>query len=56
MSDKIKVIENLLHHVQMLFIGGGIARTFLKAMGYEIGDYIVRGRKYRSESGNLKGD
>lgn len=40
-SDKIKVIENLLHHVQMLFIGGGMACTFLKAMGYEIGDSLL---------------
>ena len=40
-SDKIKVIENLLRHVQMLFIGGGMACTFLKAMGYEIGDSLL---------------
>ncbi|MBF0407443.1 MAG: phosphoglycerate kinase [Candidatus Riflebacteria bacterium] len=36
-SDKILVIENLLKKVDSLLIGGGMAFTFLKAMGYEIG-------------------
>ncbi len=40
-SDKIKVIENLMQHVQMLFIGGGMANTFLKAQGLEIGDSLL---------------
>lgn len=40
-TDKIGVIENLLKKVDCLLIGGGIANTFIKAQGYEIGKSIV---------------
>jgi len=40
-SDKIKVIEQLLTRVDSLIIGGGMANTFLKAKGYEIGKSLV---------------
>ena len=40
-GDKIKVIENLLNKVDSLIIGGGMAYTFFKAMGYEIGKSIL---------------
>ncbi|MDD2215389.1 MAG: phosphoglycerate kinase [Eubacteriales bacterium] len=40
-SDKIPVIENLLDKVDSLIIGGGMAYTFFKAQGYEIGKSIV---------------
>lgn len=36
-SDKILIIENLLPKLDYLLIGGGMAFTFLKALGYEIG-------------------
>jgi phosphoglycerate kinase len=36
-SDKIKVIENLLSRVQVMLIGGAMAYTFLKAQGLEVG-------------------
>ena len=39
-SDKIAVIENLLDKVDVLIIGGGMAFTFLKASGYNIGKSI----------------
>ena len=39
-SDKIGVIENLLEKVDKLLIGGGMAYTFLKAIGNEIGDSV----------------
>jgi len=39
--DKIKAIDNLLNLVNKLAIGGGMAYTFLKAKGYEIGDSIL---------------
>lgn len=40
-GDKIKVIENLLNKVDTLIIGGGMAYTFFKAMGLEIGKSIL---------------
>ncbi|WP_324668161.1 phosphoglycerate kinase [Geochorda subterranea] len=40
-SDKIGVIRNLLTRVDALLIGGGMAYTFLKARGYEIGDSLL---------------
>ncbi len=40
-SDKIPVIDNLLDLVDTLVIGGGMAYTFIKAQGYEIGDSLL---------------
>lgn len=40
-SDKILLIENLLKKVDVLLVGGGMAYTFLKAKGYEIGKSIL---------------
>lgn len=40
-ADKIPVIENLLTKVDKLIIGGGMAFTFLKAQGFEIGKSIL---------------
>jgi len=40
-SDKIPVIENLFDKVDGLIIGGGMANTFLKAQGLEIGKSMV---------------
>lgn len=40
-SDKLGVIENLLKHVDVLLIGGGMCFTFLKALGVEIGTSLV---------------
>ena len=40
-SDKINVINNLLDKVDTLIIGGGMAYTFLKAKGFEIGTSLV---------------
>jgi len=39
-SDKILIIENLLERADTIIIGGGMAYTFFKAMGYEIGNSI----------------
>lgn len=39
--DKIAVIDNLLEKVDTLIIGGGMAYTFLKAQGYEIGKSLL---------------
>ncbi len=40
-SDKIAVIESLLGKVDHLLIGGGMANTFLKAQGFELGNSLV---------------
>ncbi len=40
-SDKIKVINNLLPKVDSLLIGGGMANTFAKANGYPVGQSLV---------------
>jgi len=40
-SDKIGVIESFLSRADLLLIGGGMANTFLKAQGYEVGDSLV---------------
>ncbi len=40
-SDKILVIENMLVKADTILIGGGMANTFLKAQGMEMGDSLV---------------
>ena len=40
-ADKLAVIENLLNKADTLIIGGGMAYTFLKAKGYEIGTSLL---------------
>jgi phosphoglycerate kinase len=44
-SDKIKVIENLLPRVSSLIVGGAMAYTFLKAQGIEVGKSRVEADK-----------
>jgi len=44
-SDKINVIRNLMDKVQALIIGGGMAYTFLKAQGHEIGKSLLEADK-----------
>jgi len=44
-SDKIGVIKNLLNKVNVLIIGGGMAYTFLKAQGQEIGKSLLEADK-----------
>lgn len=40
-SDKIGVIENLLGKVDALIIGGGMANTFIKAQGFDVGKSLL---------------
>jgi 3-phosphoglycerate kinase len=44
-SDKIGVIRNLINKVDTLIIGGGMAYTFMKAMGYEVGNSLLEADK-----------
>ncbi|NMA12113.1 MAG: phosphoglycerate kinase [Chloroflexi bacterium] len=41
-SDKIGVIKNLLTKADKVLIGGGMANTFLKARGFQMGDSLVQ--------------
>lgn len=51
-SDKITVLERLINMVDILLIGGGMANTFLKAEGYEIGQSLFEEGKV-NEAANL---
>ena len=53
-SDKISVIESLLEKVDSLIIGGGMAYTFLKAQGYEIGTSLCEDDKLELAKGLLE--
>ena len=44
-SDKIGVINNLLEKADSIIIGGGMAYTFVKAMGFEIGSSLLEADK-----------
>jgi phosphoglycerate kinase len=44
-SDKIELVQNMLKKVDMLLVGGGMAATFLKAQGYEVGHSLVEDDK-----------
>ena len=53
-SDKIGVIENLLDKVDEILIGGGMAFTFLKAKGYDIGNSICEDEKIEEAKSIMK--
>lgn len=44
-ADKLSVIDNLIEKCDTLIIGGGMAYTFLKAKGYEVGKSLVDNEK-----------
>ena len=44
-SDKIELLQNMLRKVDMLLVGGGMAATFLKAQGYEVGHSLIEDDK-----------
>ena len=45
-SDKISLIQNILDKVDLLLIGGGMAATFLKVQGYQVGLSLVEEDKF----------
>jgi phosphoglycerate kinase len=53
-SDKLKIVENLLSRVDSLFIGGGMAATFLLAQGKEVGDSLVEREMVPSVQGVME--
>jgi len=44
-SDKINVINNLIDKADTIIIGGGMAYTFIKAMGHEVGNSLLEADK-----------
>lgn len=53
-ADKLAVIDNLLKVADTLIIGGGMAYTFLKAKGYEIGESLLDAEKVETCAGYLE--
>jgi len=53
-SDKIAVIDNLLEKVDSIIIGGGMANTFLKAKGYEMGKSLLEADKVELAGGLIE--
>jgi phosphoglycerate kinase len=44
-SDKIELLQNMIRRVDMLLVGGGMAATFLKTQGYEVGHSLIEDDK-----------
>lgn len=53
-SDKLGVIENLLHRVDRLIIGGGMCFTFLVAQGHEVGASLVEADQVEKVAGLIE--
>lgn len=53
-KDKIGVIDNLIDKVDNLIIGGGLAYTFVKAQGYEIGKSLLEEDKIETAKEYMK--
>ena len=53
-ADKLAVIDNLLKAADTLIIGGGMAYTFLKAKGYEVGTSLLDAEKIDVVAGYLE--
>ncbi|MBI2462620.1 MAG: phosphoglycerate kinase, partial [Candidatus Rokubacteria bacterium] len=53
-SDKLKLVQSLLTRVQRLLIGGGMAFTFLKAKGYEVGKSLLDEEKVEMCAGAMQ--
>jgi len=44
-SDKMELLQNMLRKVDVLLVGGGMAATFLKTQGYEVGHSLIEDDK-----------
>ena len=53
-ADKIGVIDNLISKVDSILLGGGMAYTFLKAKGYEVGTSLVDEERVELAKGLMK--
>ena len=55
-STKLEVVENLLQKSEKIIVGGGIANTFLRAVGYEIGESIYEENMLKKCSQMIKSE
>ena len=53
-SDKINVIENLLEIADKVIVGGGMAYTFYKALGYEVGTSLLEADRIEVAKGLIE--
>ncbi len=53
-NDKIELLQNMLTKVDILLVGGGIATTFLKTQGYEVGNSLIDNSKLGLAKGLLQ--
>ena len=50
-SDKVALIENIMGKVDYILVGGGMAATFLKSEGYEVGQSLIEADRIDTAAG-----
>jgi phosphoglycerate kinase len=53
-SDKVALIENIISKVNFILVGGGMAATFLKSEGYEVGQSLIEADRIETAAGLIK--
>jgi phosphoglycerate kinase len=53
-SDKVALIENIISKVNFILVGGGMAATFLKSEGYEVGQSLIEADRITTAADLLK--
>jgi len=53
-SDKVALIENIISKVNFILVGGGMAATFLKSEGYEIGKSLLEADRIETAADLIK--
>jgi phosphoglycerate kinase len=53
-SDKVALIENIISKVDYILIGGGMAATFLKSEGYEVGQSLLEADRIQTAADLIK--
>ncbi len=53
-SDKVALIENIISKVDFILVGGGMAATFLKSEGYEVGQSLIEADRIETAADLIK--
>ena len=53
-SDKVALIENIISKIDYILIGGGMAATFLKSEGYEVGQSLLEADRIQTAADLIK--